>query len=310
MSKIQNDMNIDFNTSTSVSEIKNHLVVPIINRKNKVETKADEIGNISSLETHLKVKELFLDMRYQRQPNEAKVSKIARNFNKDALGVIVCSIREDGAVAIIDGGHRVAALNLLGMQESTVDALVYFGLTLDQEAKIFTLMNEDRTKPKASNIFKAQVIANDEKAVGLDSLLKSLNLVPDNKPGHGIIRGVGTLKMIYDNAGHTHTLNALSALKKAFGDYSSTFNVDAVTALAIVFKKYENISFGKVVDGLKRFVTIDNMLNQAKAMNMGSSRPIRYSTLPFIIVNSYNHKLRTNRIEAYDMSIEDKNVWG
>lgn len=309
MSKIQNDMNIDFNTSTSVNEIKNHLIVPIINRKNKVESSSEDIGTLSNLETKIKVKDLVLDLRYQRQPNDAKVSKIARNFNKDAVGVIVCSIREDGVIAIIDGGHRIAAMNLLGMQESNIDALVYFGLTLDQEANIFTLMNEDRTKPKASNIFKAQVIANDEKAVGLDSLLKSLNLVPDNKPGNGIVRGIGTLKMIYENAGHTNTLNALSALKKAFGDHSSTFNVDAVTALAIVFKKYENITFAKVVDALKRFVTIDNMINQAKAMNMGSSRPIKYSTLPFVIVNSYNHKLRTNRIDAYDMSIEDKNVW-
>lgn len=310
MSKIKKDMSIDFNTSTSVNEIKEHLVVPIINRKNKVESKADEIGNLSSLETHLKVKELVLDMRYQRMPNEAKVSKIARNFNKDAVGVIVCSIREDGVIAIIDGGHRVAAMNLLGMQESTIDALVYFGLSLDQEAKIFTLMNEDRTKPKASNIFKAQVISNDEKAVGLDALLKSLNLVPDNKPGNGIVRGIGTLKTIYDNAGHTNTLKALSSLKKAFGDHSSTFNVDVVTALAIVFKKYNDISTTKVVDALKRFVTIENMINQAKAMNLGSSRPIKYSTLPFIIVSSYNHKLRTNRIDSYDMSIEDKNVWG
>lgn len=310
MSKIKKDMNIDFNTSTSVSEIKEHIVVPIINRKNKVESKADEIGNLSSLETHLKVKELVLDMRYQRMPNESKVSKIARNFNKDAVGVIVCSIREDGVIAIIDGGHRIAAMNLLGMQESTIDALVYFGLSIDQEAKIFTLMNEDRTKPKASNIFKAQVISNDEKAVGLDALLKSLNLVPDNKPGNGIVRGIGTLKTIYEHAGHTNTLNALSSLKKAFGDYSSTFNVDAVTALAIVFKKYDDISTTKVVDALKRFVTIENLINQAKAMNLGSSRPIKYSTLPFVIVNSYNHKLRTNRIEPYDMSIEDKKVWG
>lgn len=309
MSRIQNDMNIDFNTQTPISEIKKHLVVPIINRKNKIENNTEDVEKLSTLETRIKVKDLVLDMRYQRQPNDAKVSKIARSFNKDALGVIVCSIREDNVIAIIDGGHRVAAMNMLNMHESNVDALVYFGLTVEQEAEIYTLMNENRTKPKTSDIFRAQVVSNDPKAVGLDSLLKALELTPAVRPGNGFIRGIGTVKTIYENAGHTNTLNSLMALKNAFGNHSSTFNVDVVTALAIIFKKYNKIDFNKMVKALKRFANIDSLISQAKAMSVGSTRPIRYTTLPYIIVNSYNFKLRENRIDSYDMSIEDKNVW-
>lgn len=309
MSKIKNDMNLDFNASVQPSEIKNHLVVPIISRKNKVENDADSVGNLSSLESRLKVGELVIDMRYQRIPNEAKVSKIARNFNKDAVGVIICSIREDGVIAVIDGGHRIAAMNLLGMQDSTIDALVYFGLSLEQEAKIFSTINEDRTKPKTADIFKAQVVANDTQAIGLDSLLKALNLEPANKPGNGYIRGIGTIKDIYANAGYDNTYNALSSLKNAFGPHSSNFNVDIVVALAIIFKRYENISKPNVIEALKRFSNVDAVISQAKSMAIGSNRPIRYTTLPFVIINSYNHKKRTNRVEPYNMSIEDKDVW-
>jgi len=309
MSKIQNDMNLDFKASALQSEVKNHLVVPIINRKNKVDKEIDSIGNLSKLESELKIKDLVIDMRYQRQPNESKVSKIARNFNKDALGVIICSIRENGIIAVIDGGHRIAAMNLLGMQDSTIDALVYFGLTLDQEAKIFALINDDRTKPKTSDIFKAQVIANDPKTVGLDSLLKSLNLEPTSKPGNNYIRGIGTLKEIYENAGHDSTLKSLTCLKNAFGPHSSSFNVDAITALALIFKRYAEINASRVTEVLKRFGSINTLIAQANTMNLGSNNSMRYTSLPYIIVNGYNHKMRTHRIEPFNMNVAKKDIW-
>lgn len=309
MSNIQKDMNLDFKATTSPKEVKNHLVVPIINRKNKVDKEIEQIGNLSRLESQIKVGDLVIDMRYQRQPNEAKVSKIARNFNSDAVGVIICSIREDGVIAVIDGGHRIAAMNLLGMQNSTIDALVYFGLNLDQEAKIFTLINDDRTKPKTSDIFKAQVIANDPKTVGLDSLLKSLNLEPANKPGNNIIRGIGTLKAIYENAGHDNTLKSLTCLKNAFGPHSSSFNVDAITALAIIFKRYPKISASRITEVLKKFGSINILISQANTMNLGSNQSIRYTSLPYIIVNAYNHKMRAHRVEPFNMNVILKDIW-
>ena len=309
MSTIKGDMNLDFNASVQPNEIKNHLVVPIITRKSKIVKDADTVGNLSSLESRLKVGELVIDMRYQRVPNDVKVSKIARNFNKDAVGVIICSMREDGVIAVIDGGHRIAAMNLLGMQDTTIDALVYFGLTIKQEAEIFFTINEDRTKPKTADIFKAKVVANDPEAVGLDSMLKALKLEPANKPGNGYIRGIGTIREIYINAGYDNTYNALLCLKNAYGPHSSSFNVDLVVALAIIFKRYENINKSGVIEALKRFATVDSIVAQAKTMAIGSSRPIRYTTLPFVIVNSYNHKKRANRIEPYNMAIEDKKVW-
>lgn len=309
--KNDNNVNLNFDGKVSKAELKNNLHVPIVIRKNTVKgAKSFDDGSHSTIESLVKVSDLYLDTTYQRLPNEVKVSNIARNFDPDAFGIIICSAREDNVIAIIDGGHRIAALRLLGLENKTVNALVYFNLSIEDEARIFTLINQDRTKPKTVDIFKAQVAANDQQAIGLNSILSTLGLRAVNAPGNGIVRGIGTLKEIYKNAGHLNTQYSLTTLKNAFGDHSSTFNVDAVTALAIIFKKYGAlIDSERIVNALKKFGSIDGMINQAKMMNVRNTNPIKYTTLPFIIIENYNSKLRTNRIPPFNMSTEVSKIW-
>lgn len=308
-----NNKNIDLNFDGQVSnsEVKNTLRVPIVIRKNTVKSaKSFDDGSYSTIESLVKVSDLYLDTTYQRLPNEVKVSNIARNFDPDAFGVVICSAREDGIIAVIDGGHRIAALRLLGLENKQINALVYFNLSIEDEARIFTLINQDRTKPKTADIFKAQVAANDTVASGLNDILNRLGLKPTNAPGNNYIRGIGTVKEIYKNAGERNTYDALYALKEAFGNHSSSFNVDAVTALAIIFKRYGQLmNMDRLILTLKKFGSMDSLINHAKIINMRNSQPIKYTTLPFIIIDSYNSKLRANRVSAFDMTIEPSKLW-
>lgn len=306
-----NPVNLNFDGSIKNQDVKNTLHIPVVSRKVKVnqDDKLDDESN-SRLETSVRVKDLYIDMQYQREPNVNKVSKIARTFNPDALGVIICSLREDGKIAVIDGGHRVAALNLMGMTDLCVKALVYIGLTLEEEARIFTLMNDNRTKPKTADLFRAEVIANDPKSLGLNSLMENLGLVAANAPGNNKIRCIGTLKEVYDNAGFYHTKVTLEVLKEAFGEHSSSFNADAITAIAIISKRYGNaINKSLLIKALQRFENIDALINKAKSIMSISKTSMKYSTLPFIIVESYNYKLKSSRISTFDMTIHPTVIW-
>jgi len=42
-----------------------------------------------------------------------------------------------------------------------VNALVYFSLTIQEEAKIFALLNQEHTKPNTTDIFKAGIVSGD-----------------------------------------------------------------------------------------------------------------------------------------------------
>lgn len=304
-------INLNFDGSVKKQQVKDTLHIPVVSRKNKInqDSTLDDESNCR-LETTVQVKDLYIDMQYQREPNVNKVSKIARTFNPDALGVIICSLREDGKIAVIDGGHRVAALNLMGMNDLCIKALVYIGLTVEEEAKIFTLMNDNRTKPKTADLFKAEVVANDAKSTGLYNLITSLGLVSSNAPGNNKIRCIGTLKEVYNAAGFYNTKLALEVLKEAYGEHSSSFNADAITSIALISKRYGNkVTKNNLVKALKRFENIDMLINKAKAILSISKTSMKYSTLPFIIVESYNHKLKVNRIPSYDMTIHPTVIW-
>lgn len=306
----KNDIDLNFDGQITNQEARKNLRVPIVTRKNTVKTsKALDDGAYSKMESLIKVSDLYLDMSYQRSPNEIKVSSIARNFDPDAFGVIICSVREDNIIAIIDGGHRIAAMRMLGLENTTVNALVYFGLTIQEEARIFTLINDERTKPKTSDIFRAEVTAGISESLELNKVLSDLKLVATNAPGYGHIRGIATMKDLHNKAGSLLLKKSLTTLTEAFGNYSSTYNIDLVSAICFLYKKYPEIDKSRMVQTLKKFSSVEILIGQAKTMAVGSSKPIRYTTLCSVIVSAYNHKLRANRLDDYQSPINLNKIW-
>lgn len=86
----------------------------------------------------VKINDLKVDYSY-RSSNNPNSDGIVENFNRLAIGFITVSAREDG-LYIVDGIRRVEALKQLGYEECFAELL--FGLTVEDEAKIFVNMNE------------------------------------------------------------------------------------------------------------------------------------------------------------------------
>ena len=84
------------------------------------------------------INDLKVDYSY-RSSNNPNSDGIVENFNRLAIGFITVSEREDW-LYIVDGIRRVEALKQLGYEECFAELL--FGLTVEDEAKIFVNMNE------------------------------------------------------------------------------------------------------------------------------------------------------------------------
>jgi hypothetical protein len=92
-----------------------------------------------------------------------------RNLDRDKLGVIIVSSREDGTYWVIDGQHRVAALKALG-DTDPVTCVVYDGLTTDREAKMFTAQGDSR-RIHPIDLFYAKVAAGDPESVQINQII-------------------------------------------------------------------------------------------------------------------------------------------
>lgn len=298
MSNNKKEIELGFDEVTSLSELrKGGIAVPMITFSKAIEP-TNSFASKHSLSSMVKVSDILIDYSYQRTQNKAKVAKIARNFNYNALGVVIVSIRESGEMFVLDGGHRIAAMNLIGKSEECVDALVYFDLTIEQEAAMFVALNEDRTKPKRADIFDAKVLSGDDSMNEIDKILSSMGLKISATPVNNSVRAVSGVIDIYTNAGPEILRRVLNVTVESFGRNSSVFNKMFMTSLAIVYHHFgDDIDDERLIERLK-------MLGDPMQMVLIARNNIKmkvYKTvhiaLIHMMINEYNKRLRINSIE-------------
>lgn len=307
-SKIAQDIELDFNVTASQQEIKDNLTISIFSDE-KFGALFNR-GHLSKMSSMVKVSELLIDYTYQRSPIKAKVNKIAKNFDPDLLGVIICSMRESGVVAVIDGSHRVHALLQKGLKDSVMNALVYFDLTIEEEAKIFALMNQEHTKPNPAEIFKAGVVAGDQETIEINNIINKLGLKIGVGPGDNKLRAISTVKRVYRNAGGNVLFSTLSSIKQAYGDSSAVMRDVLISAVAIVFNRYgDQVDIDRMVNTLRKFGNPTSLIANAQSMMNGRVNQVTTTALPFMIVNSYNSRLTKNRLADYPMNLLPQQVW-
>ena len=266
-------------------------------------------GHVTKMTAKVKVSDLMVDFTYQRHPGNTKINKIVKNFDSDLLGVIICSMREDGKVAIIDGSHRYHALVKMNLMNLNINALVYFGLSLKDEAKIFALSNQEHTKTTPADIFKAGIVAGDEVSIAINDIMKKHNLIVGVGPGDNKIRAFSTLKRIYANAGGEILDKTIETIKAAYGNNSNVMRDQLLSAVAVIFHRYKDVDEKRMVLSLQKFGNPITLIANAQAMLSTQSKQITFTTLPYLIVEKYNTRLKTNRLPDFPMNLLPQQVW-
>lgn len=113
---------------------------------------------------------LLFDRQYQRPQAIDKARAIASVFSWVAFGAILVSRRIDGMCFIIDGGHRALAAKLRD-EISIVPCIVFDGLSQEEEARAFVLVNKSRKPPSGIDIYRAQITAKDSVALQTKEVL-------------------------------------------------------------------------------------------------------------------------------------------
>lgn len=304
----------------------NSPVIPIINNPNSLQVQTqlnipfsysdnEETGvlfgngHVAKMTSKVKLSDLMVDFSYQRHPVNKKIDKIVKNFDLDLLGVIICSMREDGSVAVIDGSHRYHALIKMNLQDAYVNALVYFGLSIKDEAKIFAISNQEHTKPTTADIFKAGIVAGDKITIEINNIMRQNNIIIGVGPGDNKIRALSTVKRIYVNAGGDVLDKTIKTIKAAYGNNSNVMRDQLLSAVAVIFYRYKNIDEKRMILALQKFGNPVSLIANAQAMVSSHNKQITFTTLPYLIVEKYNSKLKTNRLPDFPMNLLPQQVW-
>jgi len=143
----------------------------------------------------IEVANLGTDLRVQRPLNMAKVNKILHSFNPSGMGVVSVSKRDAVTFIIIDGQHRVEALRR-HTDNGVVLCHVYEGLTIEQEAELFLLLN-NTTKPRSIDKFMVEVTSGHPEAVAIDNLVRARQYRISHIAGPATINAINSLRAIY-----------------------------------------------------------------------------------------------------------------
>lgn len=152
----------------------------------------------------------------QRELNEAWVDKLASEMRLEDLGYPTVSLR-DGIHYIIDGQHRVEALRKLGFGNEKIECWTYVGLTEEQEADKFLVLNNKLTIATMDR-FLVAVTAGREIESDIERIVRAHGLTISNQRTPGSIAAVGTLRRIYTRGGHRVLARTLEIVWPAYGD--------------------------------------------------------------------------------------------
>lgn len=252
-------------------------------------------------DTWIATGKLIADPRYERPLNGIKVRKLARAFDPDAIGKVYVSERSDGTFAILDGQHRVGAVRELWGDEAEVPCLVYTGLSLADEARLFVEFNEARTKPLPVDLFKAKMEAGDPDTKAIHAMVTARGFKIQMAPGKSIAC-VQSLQRVY--AANPEALErTLDALVKAWGVDSTSVNGTLVEGLGVLLVRHGDDIADARLDRLLAGTHPRQIIAKARMEKEYLGSRYLASTVASILANLYN---KGTRLESKRIKWEDR----
>lgn len=245
--------------------------------------------------------EITIDPRVQRVEgvDQRRVNKTAEVFDPDALGVLILSQRADGTLVCLDGMHRRAFARQAGWKEP-VDARVFTGLSLAEEAALFLLYN-DKKDPSAISRFGARVLAGDEVAVDINNIAQSYGWTIRQGADPGSLAAVDALERVYRTATGTLSTGAypaittrtLSVLTGAWGHDPQAVRAELLGGVAQMHGRFD-----KAVDPQKLIHELQNTQPRALVGKAKTLRDVQGGTVPAamakLLVGLHNNRRRSN----------------
>lgn len=167
--------------------------------------------------------QLEIDPAYQRSldsaPSQTLVRRIAQHWNWDLCQPLVVARRDNGALFVIDGQHRLAAARLRRDIQQLPAVVVQYASPAD-EAASFVHLNQQRRPLGKIDLFKAALASGDSEAVRIHAALREagLSIAPHAnyiawKPG--MLANIGGIEACWRARGPRVTKLALQAMAEA-----------------------------------------------------------------------------------------------
>lgn len=140
------------------------------------------------------VADIRFDSRYQKDLRRSVVAKIVKLFDARRVGSIVLSLHDRG-LWCVDGMHRVTALRELGITH--VYAIVFEGLTAQQDAVLWEELNSVPMSPNAWERYRSDLFGEIQDAVAVDIAVCAAGFLIRRERAPNHIGAIGALRRVF-----------------------------------------------------------------------------------------------------------------
>lgn len=168
-----------------------------------------------------------------------RVRTYAAKYEPKIFGVILISYR-DGEYYVVDGQHRVEVARIKGIK--SVWCQVISGLTYEEEANLFFLVNNNKTRLNVNHKFHASVEAKDEEAMDIVRVLTKNGFrysKEGNEKADNCISAIGSVKLIYRDSGIKGLDNVLRVLRHAWNGDRNSLTAEMIKGVNTFINNYK-----------------------------------------------------------------------
>ena len=243
---------------------------------------------------------LRADKSYQRDIDHARVDRIVKNYNQNLFNEPKVSKRDDGFYYIFDGDHSVAAHMMKFGKDTPIKCKVYYGLTPEEEMKLFVQQNGISKIPTRVEKLRALNNFNDPDVVDMVESARiagvTINFLPE--PARDKILAVDTAYSIYKRIGRTSFINMLCVIHGAWHGDAESYKSGMLKGFGYIFahceEQMKGISIKEMIASLAGY-PISKLVERANLFQGNADR--RYAQA---IAEQYNKRKKTRRITLPD----------
>ena len=212
-----------------------------------------------------------------------------RELNLAMIGTPAVSDRRNGTYAVVDGQHRLELLRLHGVP--TVRCEVHLGLTYEDEAILFYLLNEHRRAQTSRGTHHARVQGRDPISLAIEEIAARHGF-SIGSGGSGVIRSPKPLYDAYEKYS-PHALEVALLLIRAWDPKDKeALSSPMIRGLALLIHTYEGELVPKQLVLRLQKITPTRIKREAHDSTQGGAQWTRVARR---LLEQYNHR-RVNRL--------------
>lgn len=202
----------------------------------------------------LNPREIVVDHKYQRPEKPSLINHIASSFDWRTFGVVQCTRRDNTMHYCLDGQQRLRGALTLPKPPQLVPAIVHVVASVEEEARIFTEMNEHRKALASLEKFKGHVAAKTAHYVRINAAVEKVGFtIGESTNDARTIGAVAGLLDIYNQAGEEGLVHVLTAIRDAWPDDKYATSTYILKALGdIVAQSNGELNRAKLTAALSR----------------------------------------------------------